>query len=72
MLEISKLRKKYTNGFLALDNVSLSVNKGEFMVVIGQSGAGKSTLLRCINNLEPHTGTILVEGLGIEKLNRRA
>ena len=72
MLEISKLTKKYTNGFLALDNVSLSVNKGEFMVVIGQSGAGKSTLLRCINNLEPHTGTILVEGLCIEKLNRRA
>ena len=72
MLEISKLTKKYTNGFLALDNVSLSVNKGEFMVVIGQSGAGKSTLLRCINNLEPHTGTILVEGLCIEKLKQRA
>ena len=72
MLEISKLTKKYTNGFLALDNVSLSVNKGEFMVVIGQSGAGKSTLLRCINNLEPHTGRILVEGLCIEKLKQRA
>ena len=72
MLEISKLTKKYTNGFIALDNVSLSVNKGEFVVVIGQSGAGKSTLLRCINNLEPHTGTIFAEGFCIEKLNRRA
>lgn len=72
MLEISNLTKKYSNNFIALDNISLSVNKGEFVVVIGQSGAGKSTLLRCINNLEPHTGTILVEGLCIEKLKHKA
>lgn len=72
MLEISNLTKKYSNNFIALDNISLSVNKGEFVVVIGQSGAGKSTLLRCINNLEPHTGTILVEGFCIEKLKHKA
>jgi len=72
MLEISNLTKKYSNNFIALDNISLSVNKGEFVVVIGQSGAGKSTLLRCINNLESHTGTIFVEGFCIEKLKHKA
>jgi len=71
ILEISNLTKKYSNGLIALDNVSFSVKKGEFVVVIGQSGAGKSTLLRCINNLEEHTGKVLVDRLCIEKLKSK-
>lgn len=59
MLEIDKLHKIYPNGCHALKGVSLKVEKGEFLVVIGLSGSGKSTLLRCINQLqEPTKGTV--------------
>ena len=71
MLEISNLTKKYSNGFVALDNVSFSVKKGEFVVIVGQSGAGKSTLLRCINNLEEHEGKIVIDELCIEELKSK-
>jgi osmoprotectant transport system ATP-binding protein len=46
-----------------LDNVSLSVNEGETLVIVGGSGSGKSTLIRCLLKLvKPYTGTILVDG----------
>lgn len=51
MLEIRDLQKVYPNGTHALKGVSLNVEKGEFLVIIGLSGSGKSTLLRCINRL---------------------
>lgn len=71
MLEITNLTKKYDNGFVALDNVSFSIDRGEFIIVIGQSGAGKSTLLRCINNLESHSGRVQIDGVCIEKLKSK-
>jgi polar amino acid transport system ATP-binding protein len=49
-----------------LKGVSLNVNKGEVVVIIGPSGSGKSTLLRCINLLEvPTKGEIYIEGIKI-------
>jgi general L-amino acid transport system ATP-binding protein len=55
---------KWFGQFHALRNVSLSVNRGEVVVVIGPSGSGKSTLIRCINHLEEHQeGRIIVDGV---------
>jgi phosphonate transport system ATP-binding protein len=66
MLKIEHLRKVYPNGVIALNDVSFSVEDGEFLAVIGLSGSGKSTLLRCINRLvEPTSGIITWNGLDI-------
>lgn len=63
MLEIRDLTKTYKTGDRALDDVSLSVPKGQVVGLIGPSGAGKSTLIRCINRLvEPTAGSITLSG----------
>lgn len=76
MIKINNLTKIYktsSKDVLALDNVSLSVNKGEIFGIIGLSGAGKSTLIRCINMLEkPTQGSILVDGQEITSLDKNA
>lgn len=60
---VENLSKIFPGGIRALDDVSLEVHQGEFLVVIGLSGSGKSTLLRCINRLEnPTTGRIWISG----------
>jgi phosphonate transport system ATP-binding protein len=69
LLEIFNVEKVYPNGTHALKGVNLSVERGEFLVVIGLSGSGKSTLLRCINRLhEPTSGTITFEGRDVTHL----
>ncbi|NNJ09194.1 amino acid ABC transporter ATP-binding protein [Chloroflexales bacterium ZM16-3] len=57
---------KYYGSFRALDRVSLNVNSGEVLMIVGPSGSGKSTLLRCINHLEiPDEGRIVVDGITV-------
>lgn len=74
MIEIQHLSKVYhtsSQDVLALDDVSLHVNKGEIFGIIGLSGAGKSTLIRCINMLEkPSNGKIIVDGQEITSLDK--
>ncbi|MFI5367777.1 MAG: phosphonate ABC transporter ATP-binding protein [Spirochaetia bacterium] len=66
MLEVRNLTKVYGDGTVALRDVSFTVQKGDFLVIIGLSGSGKSTLLRCINRLiDPTEGQILWDGVDI-------
>src|SRR5438105_15037600 len=66
MLEIRDLVKVYPSGTKAIDGVSLDIQHGEFVVLIGLSGSGKSTLLRCINRLvEPTSASIGFDGANV-------
>jgi phosphonate transport system ATP-binding protein len=66
MISVRGLSKTYTGGVRALNNVSIDVAPGEFLVILGPSGAGKSTLLRCINRLvEPSEGQVFHDGAEI-------
>lgn len=55
MLSITQLQVVFPNGYEALKSVSMEVNDGEIVGLIGRSGAGKSTILRCINGVQPTT-----------------
>ncbi len=69
MIEFKNVGKIYPNGVEALKNVSLKIDQGEFVAIIGLSGAGKSTMLRVINKMhEPTTGEMLIDGVDIAKL----
>jgi sulfonate transport system ATP-binding protein len=66
MLVLDRVGKTYPNGVRALDRVSLTVDFGEILVIVGGSGCGKSTLLRAISGLEPPTeGTVSLDGTPI-------
>lgn len=71
ILKINQLMKRYNDQTLALENINLEVESGEFISVIGPSGAGKSTLLRCINRLiEPTSGEVIFMGQHVEKASK--
>lgn len=73
LLRVENLSKIYGSGAAqvkALDGVSFSVNRGEFVAVVGASGSGKSTLLHIIGGVDrPTGGRVLIEGADIYRLN---
>lgn len=73
ILKVQNLTKKYgkkDTEVVALDNVSFSVNKGEFVAIIGASGSGKSTLLHLIGGVDkPTSGKVFIDGTDIYALN---
>jgi len=72
-LQIENLTKKYTverESFVGIDNVSLSIDKGDFLSIVGHSGSGKTTLVSIIGGiLKPTSGRVLLEGTDICTLN---
>ena len=71
MIETQHLSKSYARGLYALQDLNLSVERGEFVFLTGPSGAGKSTLLRLLLMQElPTDGEIVVNGYNLSKLSR--
>lgn len=72
IIELDKVSFKYQDDddFLALDNVSLTVNQGDWVAIIGHNGSGKSTLAKTINGLIlPNSGTVQVDNLSMNEAN---
>jgi phosphonate transport system ATP-binding protein len=72
MIKFENVSVTYPGGVKALDNVSLEINEGDFLIIVGMSGAGKSTLLRTVNNLvKPTEGEVLVDSRNVTKANKK-
>ncbi len=70
MIRAEKLTKIYPNGVVALKDLDLTIEKGEFVFVVGPTGAGKSTLLKLIiKETEPTSGRLLVAGKDVSRLS---
>jgi phosphonate transport system ATP-binding protein len=73
IVSIKDLVKVFPSGTRALDGVTLDIQRGEFVVLIGLSGSGKSTLLRCVNRLvEPTSGLVVFDGIDVTAADRTA
>ena len=72
MIELKEVTKEYTKGMAALNGISLKIEKGEFVFIVGDSGSGKSTLIRLLmKELEPTSGKIEVMGKDLRKLKHK-
>jgi cell division transport system ATP-binding protein len=72
MIKFENVNKIYPGDFVALENINLFIDKGEFVSIVGQTGAGKSTLLKLIYAEEqPTSGTIYFNGRPIDSIKKK-
>ena len=72
MIEFTDVVKSYTEGNKALNGVSMQIEDGEFVFLVGHSGSGKSTIIKLITGeLRPTSGSVHVNGYSLERIRRR-
>jgi len=72
MIEFKNVTKVYNNNVLALSNLNIEINKGEFVFLVGPSGAGKSTFIKMLlKEVDPTAGSVIVTGTDLTKLSHR-
>ncbi len=66
IIEVTRLSHRFPDGSLGIDDISLKIDKGEFVVVAGHNGSGKTTLFRHLNGLlTPDTGDVKLDGISV-------
>lgn len=72
MIQMNDISKHYPNGVIALDQINITIEKGDFVFLVGQSGAGKSTFMKLLLKEEdPSEGELILDGQDITHLHRR-
>ena len=72
LVELTRVRKEYPGGVVAVSDVSLTVEHGELVAIVGPSGSGKSTVLHLVGTLDrPSAGTVAIDGYDVSRLPDR-